>query len=267
MKKLSKLFLALIGLFLVLISCEDSEDRQNPEIIGLSSQQENLFSGKTIINDHELSYKVFSEEELYFIAEVKIDQYVLSAKVKYDEESIDFDGKRAVLDIEQKEVLLLLGEKISYYLFQDRSTDDFTMAEYTLLRLLEYWAKSPNGYSHKKMKVTSKRSGDVLKSRNDGIVCIRKNTVVNVFYDDDRGDINEPVLVNGERCIGRCGSGCGSIFTIASAWTKDCLDHDRCGRVNGGGSASTNPFDRECGDEYFEAADDFLFGVIRGCRG
>lgn len=70
--------------------------------------------------------------------------------------------------------------------------------------------------------------------------------------------------MNGDRCLGRCGSGCPGIFTLASAWTKDCLDHDQCGRVLGG---STNPFDSNCGDEYAQAADDYLFGVIRGCRG
>lgn len=53
-------------------------------------------------------------------------------------------------------------------------------------------------------------------------------------------------------CMGKCGGGC----FVVTGFTYDCSDHDRCGRVHGG---STNPWDSECGDEYFEADDDFLW--------
>ena len=54
-------------------------------------------------------------------------------------------------------------------------------------------------------------------------------------------------------CMGECGPGCNGL----NIYTYDCGDHDRCGRAHGG---STNPWDAECGDEYFEADDDFLWG-------
>lgn len=54
-------------------------------------------------------------------------------------------------------------------------------------------------------------------------------------------------------CMGECGPGCKGL----NIYTYDCGDHDRCGRAHGG---STNPWDAECGDEYFEADDDFLWG-------
>lgn len=54
-------------------------------------------------------------------------------------------------------------------------------------------------------------------------------------------------------CMGECGPGCAGL----NIYTYDCGDHDRCGRVHGG---STNPWDSECGDEYFEADDDFIWG-------
>ena len=53
--------------------------------------------------------------------------------------------------------------------------------------------------------------------------------------------------------MGECGSGCDGL----NIFTYDCGDHDRCGRVHGG---SANPWDAECGDEYWEADDDFLWG-------
>jgi hypothetical protein len=58
--------------------------------------------------------------------------------------------------------------------------------------------------------------------------------------------------------LGECGSGVTGIGT----YTYDCGDHDRCGRAHGG---SFNPWDSECGDEYFEADDDFLFAPIGRC--
>ena len=54
-------------------------------------------------------------------------------------------------------------------------------------------------------------------------------------------------------CLGECGPGCDGL----NIFTYDCGDHDQCGRVHGG---SLNPWDAECGDEYWEADDDFLWG-------
>lgn len=54
-------------------------------------------------------------------------------------------------------------------------------------------------------------------------------------------------------CLGECGPGCNGL----NIFTYDCGDHDQCGRVHGG---SLNPWDAECGDEYFEADDDFIWG-------
>ncbi len=263
MKKHFKLltFVILSGLFV--ISCNDDNNNPEAEAIGLEQQEEQIFAGEKTINEHLVNYKVAAKSEFVFTTTLEIDAVTLYASVNYQDQSIDFDGKDAVLTLDQKQTLLDLGKEISNYLFKGETTDQFSMAEFTLLRLLEYWAKSPTGYPHKKTRIASSVK-QTLKNRDEGITCIRKNTFVTATYDDDRGNIRESILVNGEDCIGRCGSGCGSFFTIASAWTKDCLDHDRCGRVNG---SSFNPFDSECGDEYREAADDYLFGVIRGCRG
>lgn len=58
--------------------------------------------------------------------------------------------------------------------------------------------------------------------------------------------------------LGECGPGGNGIDTF----TQDCGDHDVCGRIHGG---SYNPWDAECGDEYFEADDDFLWATINRC--
>lgn len=55
-------------------------------------------------------------------------------------------------------------------------------------------------------------------------------------------------------CLGRCGAGCSD--DGGGKYRQDCADHDACCREHGD---CLNPLDPECGDEYFEAADDFLF--------
>lgn len=257
--------LLLLFLLIASVSCNKSDENNIPsESIGLELQDADSFSGEKEINSHQLTYKVTLEETEYYNTKLTIDNQLLAAKVYFNDEHIDFLSENITLTTEEKETLLALGEEISTYLFQEGNTDDFSMPEYTLLRLLEYWARSPEGFEH------TKRTSEISLNRseknvNEGITCVRKNTFVTAEYDNAAGTFtNERVQVNGNDCLGRCGSGCGSWFSLASAWTKDCLDHDQCGRQLGG---STNPFDSNCGDEYSDAADDYLFGVIRGCSG
>ncbi|SEL44322.1 hypothetical protein SAMN04487910_2470 [Aquimarina amphilecti] len=257
-------FPVLCFLFLVLLnSCDKQESTTNDEIIGLEIHQEDQLEGEKELNGFQIAYKV-AKKSNYYTLKVSINDVRLVASIDYDTEYIEIDGKSVVLSNKEKETLLMIGEQISEYLFKDGSVDNFTMAEFTLLKLLEYWAKSPSNYSYEKIIFKGKQT-NLSKGNDDGITCIRKNTYVTAVYDDNVGQTyRDRKLVNGDRCLGRCGSGCPGVFSIASAWTKDCLDHDQCGRVLGG---STNPFDRNCGDEYSQAADDFLFGVLRGCRG
>lgn len=55
-------------------------------------------------------------------------------------------------------------------------------------------------------------------------------------------------------CMGRCGAGCGSDNGQGN-YAYDCLVHDVCGFFDAefGGA-----FDRDCGDEYRAAIDDFV---------
>ncbi len=264
MKNLLKLFSGIIILAFLFAACTDQEEEVTMQSVGLEQQGGSALKGKKKVGSYLISYEVKEVSELYFETNIKIDKCVLTAFVDYTKEDITLDGYNAILTEDQKEALLALGEELSEYLFKDESVDNFMMTEYTLLRLLEYWAKSPANYKYQKNQILTNRDTGI-KGTNEGITCIRKNTYVTAVYDDAGGkEYRDRKLVNGNRCLGRCGSGCPGIFTLASAWTKDCLDHDQCGRVLGG---STNPFDSNCGDEYAQAADDYLFGVIRGCRG
>lgn len=54
---------------------------------------------------------------------------------------------------------------------------------------------------------------------------------------------------NSDNCKGRCGVGCG-VLGGRGNWTVDCHDHDWCSTYHNSG----------CGDEWREAADDYLRG-------
>lgn len=112
--------------------------------------------------------------------------------------------------------------------------------------------------------------------RGEGITCLTKDTKVTYIYDKGRnGDdvIGEQIVGKTHvsrtgsgftgQCMGRCGGACGG--WAPSAWAKDCLDHDICIVDQDGSNNFSN--DTNCGDEFNQAADDYAFGVIRGCSG
>lgn len=105
--------------------------------------------------------------------------------------------------------------------------------------------------------------------KNEGITCISKGSTVTATYDKGTNGtiINKNIKVGnsykGGNCMGRCGGSCG--WGAPSAWTKDCLDHDICIVDQNGQNGLAN--DKNCGDEFKHAADDYTFGVLRGCRG
>jgi hypothetical protein len=96
------------------------------------------------------------------------------------------------------------------------------------------------------------------QSNEDGILYFGSCSTINRWLMHDAANhcmVGESISAGpaSTSCMGECGPGCQGL----NIYTYDCGDHDRCGRVHGG---STNPWDSECGDEYFEADDDFLWG-------
>jgi len=106
--------------------------------------------------------------------------------------------------------------------------------------------------------------------KDEGITCLNKGSTVKAIY--DKGSNGTVIQTNikvgngykGGECMGRCGGGCDK-WWAASAWAKDCLDHDICIVDQNGKNDLAN--DTNCGDEFVHAADDYVFGVLRGCSG
>ncbi|MBQ49460.1 MAG: hypothetical protein CMP10_18925 [Zetaproteobacteria bacterium] len=66
---------------------------------------------------------------------------------------------------------------------------------------------------------------------------------------------------NGYGCMGLCGDDC--TYIGKNSFTRDCLNHDACSLVH---RSSGGVQDAHCGDEFYEAIDDFAWkGAIAGC--
>jgi hypothetical protein len=171
-----------------------------------------------------------------------------------------FDSHGATLSEEDKAALKNAAEAFA----QARQLSAASSAEDQITyKILDYLSYAPADYTFE-----SERYNKGFALKNEGISCIKKNTIVKAEWNTQAsGYVSEDILVgthwpSGYGCMGRCGSDCGG--WLPSSWTKDCLDHDACSYRN---SASGGASDPNCGDEFNEAADDWTFGVIRGCRG
>jgi len=109
----------------------------------------------------------------------------------------------------------------------------------------------------------------VSAGENEGITCLNEGSRDTAEYDlgSNGRDVTKSIKIGqtygGSKCMGRCGGGCDK-WWAASAWAKDCLDHDICIVDTDNNDYAA---DENCGDEFVQAADDYIFGVVRGCSG
>ena len=244
---------------------EQGQDPQTLEKDGISRSADKV-TGSYLADGHLVTFTSTATTELRYVVEVQVDNYKLTATINYGNEALTLNGQNAVLSEAQKLAILETGKFFAEPLME-QPAESFQFTDHSLLSMLEYWGKSPKNYAYDYRKVEGKK-GAGINSRDEGITCIRKNTYVTAEYDDRTGQHYDRVLVGSKAktnygCMGRCGADCGR-WWVASAWTKDCLDHDQCSAVNNASGGSSDP---NCGDEFDEAADDYVFGVIRGCRG
>ncbi|MCX7679769.1 MAG: hypothetical protein N2316_11210 [Spirochaetes bacterium] len=263
---MKKIVFPIIAVFCGFVGCSEADhfQLQDNGIMGIK--------GVYQYDDVRISFDVTSpngESDEQSVVLLTVNDKNLEFEIDMSNESFLMDGYGAVLTDDEKDALKLLAGNIIQYLAQRGG--ELTVHEYAIVRILEYWAESPGNYAIGRREYGQPNFQNPIRlgiSANEGITCIRKGTWVTAKYDDSKGDHSESVLVGstarpGYECMGRCGAGCGSSL-VPSSWCKDCLDHDQCSHKNysSGGASDSN-----CGDEYNEAADDWMFGVARGCNG
>lgn len=99
-------------------------------------------------------------------------------------------------------------------------------------------------------------------SDDDGIAYMSCSTTTRTLWHDARSHcFTSGSIYSGPDstdCLGRCGSGCGPWG--GGIYTYDCGEHDYCVRVHPEGGNPSNPSHNDCGDEWWNADDDLIWG-------
>jgi hypothetical protein len=245
---MTKLYLAIP--VLMLVSC--GIPKNSPQNIGDQNKSQVLGdTGVTISRDNSTADQ----------RDLNVNIGDKNIEISYTDEGYNtFDSHGSTLNDQDKDALKKAAEAFA----QTNQLSEASPADDQITyKILDYLSHAPANYTFE-----SERYQKGLALKNEGITCIKKNTIVKAEWNTQGSSyVSENILVgtnwpSGYGCMGRCGSDCGG--WLPSSWTKDCMDHDACSYRN---SASGGASDPNCGDEFNEAADDWTFGVVRGCRG
>ncbi len=219
-------------------------------------------------NGHEVDYHVNEEGDFHQVV-VKIDDLTLEATVAYEPLSLTYNGHGAILKESQKAALAATAQELAELVLAKNGIQgdfvSFNETENTIVRVLGHWSEIPAGY------VLGEQQSGINIDRSlgdDGIKCVKRGRYYYVSFDNSSGTAfteyrKAGYTSNVSTCMGLCGGNCG-YWWWPKTWTLDCFEHDQCyATLNTGGG----PTNGHCGDEWFDAADDFLFGYIAGCRG
>ena|GEM_PF-3617525 len=191
--------------------------------------------------------------------------------------TMDRDGKSNALFRDELDALYELRDALSRDYGADLAA---TVQGYVLLRQVDRLAEAPVGYtfvhrvvSVKKGLTVATKSRDISSKSSpcgdDGVTCL-PGTSGNAYAIFDTGDHGtcwgwwRPY--GNSWCAGRCGAGCAGDdwYELISDddYTWDCLDHDWCTVYfnEGNGPGASN-----CGDEFDEAADDYIATIGNAC--
>jgi hypothetical protein len=207
--------------------------------------------------------------------------------------SIELDGLRvdvtldlgtalAVLDgrgevsIQERLALQRLAGTLERYL--EPHARALPLHEALLLAATQLMSEAPVGLRLSHVEIPAPRRGAAAAGRtgaagascqaadNDGIAYLDGGCALQLHDDICHDALGAcfacEVLPNGcsvaQGCPGRCGAGCG-LFGGRGSYTRDCAEHDRCCTLHG---QCANPLSFDCGDEFWEAADDVLWGWL-----
>lgn len=250
-----------VGIFAILANWQSSS---TPNAAGLQIHRADKIKGKTTINNHQLSYQATETAGRHELV-IEIDDFALEAQISYQSLQLHHKSNQAKLTENQKDALHKWVNRFAATLLtheRDTTTADFTLLDHSLLMSAEYWSQAPPNYAY------PNKSVEPNSLVNNGLTCIQIGKFYHLVYDDKDGNVFRRHMEAGiNNCKGRCGRSCADnwfqrIFTV---YALDCFEHDICIVEIEGGDYGADP---NCGDEFWNAADDFLFGrVINGCNG
>ena len=239
---------------------------------------EEIRGAYNVCTDVQATYHVTLAEpggDVYAL-DLNISGKSFAATVDYRAGSIELAGHGQSLRDVEAESLNSAAVELAETLYPETADPDailsVTLAENTLVRVLDFLSYIPPGYELGYETILSNPDGEVAETPkrrgNDGVTCVTRGRTYSIAWDDRGGNRSVRDVAGRDRggnynCMARCGAGCGR-WWVPSSWTLDCFEHDECSRRN---NSSGGASDANCGDEWLEAADDWTFGVIRGCSG
>lgn len=201
---------------------------------------------------------------------VEVGALTLEVWADFESEVARTDGHDGVITLRNRQALAALFEQLQPVL--GRGPAGLAAHEGLLYRRIAYWSEAPVGTTFGVRQFGPPRHdfgqgrGAVGRDGAAALACQRSDENGITYFNCNRSPqvechdaghcftcASRPAGRNASDCPGECGPGCNGL----NVYTWDCLDHDYCCRFHGG---CLNPWDSECGDEYREADDDFLWG-------
>lgn len=194
---------------------------------------------------------------------VDVNALTLDASVDVAGRIARMDGHNGIMLAEDRAALATLFESLRPL---GAGSVDTRAHEVFLYRWIAYWAEAPVGTTLAAKEVRPPRPGFSASRSGPLALCqVADDNGIRYFdcglspqvecHDADHcfTCASRAAGRNSDDCAGECGGGCNGL----DVYTWDCLDHDYCCRIHGG---CLNPWDAECGDEWWEADDDFIWG-------
>lgn len=212
-----------------------------------------------------VSYAASLEAPARASVRVEVGGLVLETWADFDRQVAGSDGHGGVMTAADRRAIAALFQELQPLL--GGGPAGLAPHEGLLLRRLAYWSEAPVGTTFGAREygppafgfggIRPLESGRGCQySDENGIRYFNCNVSTQVECHDANHCFTCALRAAGRNssgCAGECGPGCNGL----NIYTWDCLDHDYCCRFHGG---CWNPWDGECGDEYWEADDDFLWG-------
>jgi len=225
------------------------------------------------------------------VVQLHVNGAPIEHEFDYAAQTVKIDGHGVKLEADDVQVLRTFYPMIEKALYEnetaqrDASSRDLTLprAQDALQRLATMYSEAPVGAVLGQRTVTAPKESAAAPEQRRSIVpgqaAVQAGTLQGEACQADGGDgitnLSNPCSAerwrdayhdadhcywstyeaygeNQASCQGRCGAGCGWLGG-RGAWTVDCHDHDMCETFH----------DANCGDEWDEAANDYLLGINR----
>lgn len=111
------------------------------------------FTGRYELENTALSFSSYAPNDKTVDVRVKINGKVFEADFDLYHENLHVDGHGAKLETAEKNALLQASEAITQYVQEQYY--EFDPQYFMLIRILNYWAHAPAGYSHVQRDIVS----------------------------------------------------------------------------------------------------------------